>query len=271
MKAVPDREQHEVAGVPRLVRAPARVGSRYSARRAFRRPIDTRYSTMVSSSMHVTDLVTKGRPQPSRASLTDQEQVTMPAGSPDITALLHAHAAGDADALDRLLPYVYDELRRIARGRLRHERDDHSLATTDLVHEAFIKLMPLERVDWRSRSHFYAIASRAARLVLIDHAVRRRTTKRGGGARAVDLEEQLASAERPLDDLITLSQLLDRLEQLEPRQVRVVECRFFGGLSLDETAAALGTSSATVSRDWTFARAWLNREMAAPPPTEDAR
>lgn len=195
----------------------------------------------------------------------------MPASPADITALLHAHAAGDADALDRLLPQVYEELRRIARARLRHEREDHSLATTDLVHEAFIKLIPLERVDWRSRSHFYAIASRAARHVLVDHAERRRTAKRGGGARAVELDDQLAAAERPLDELIALSQLLDRLDQLEPRQVRVVECRFFGGLSLDETAEALSISAATVSRDWTFARAWLHREMAAAAPPDDSR
>jgi RNA polymerase sigma factor (TIGR02999 family) len=181
----------------------------------------------------------------------------------DITVLLQAHAAGDADALDRLLPQVYGELRRIARGRLRRERDDHSLATTDLVHEAFIKLVPLERVDWRSRSHFFAVASRAVRHVLIDHAARRRAVKRGSGARAVALDEQVPSAERPLDELIAVGQLLDRLEKLEPRQVRVVECRFFGGLSLDETADALGISPATVSRDWTFARAWLHRELAA--------
>jgi RNA polymerase sigma factor (TIGR02999 family) len=180
----------------------------------------------------------------------------------DITVLLQAHAAGDADALDRLLPQVYGELRRIARGRLRRERDDHSLATTDLVHEAFIKLVPLERVDWRNRSHFFAVASRAVRHVLIDHAMRRRALKRGSGARAVALDEQVPSAARPLDELIAVGQLLDRLEKLEPRQVRVVECRFFGGLSLDETAEALGISPATVSRDWTFARAWLHRELA---------
>lgn len=195
----------------------------------------------------------------------------MSGNPPDITALLHAHAAGDPDALDNLLPQVYGELRRIARGRLRRERDDHSLATTDLVHEAFLKLVPLDRVDWQDRAHFFAIASRAARHVLIDHAARRRTLKRGSGVRAVELDDQVASAERPLDELIAVGQLLDRLETLEPRQVRVVECRFFGGLSLDETAEALGISAATVSRDWTFARAWLHRELAsASAPAENA-
>lgn len=190
----------------------------------------------------------------------------MPDQPADITVLLRAHAAGDADALDRLLPQVYAELRRIASARLRRERADHSLATTDLVHEAFIKLVPLERVDWQNRAHFFGVAARAVRHVLIDHALRRKTAKRGGGARAVELDEQLAAAERPVDELIAIGQLLERLESLEPRQVRVVECRFFGGLSIDETAAALGISAATVSRDWSFARAWLHRELAAGAP-----
>lgn len=191
--------------------------------------------------------------------------------SHDITVLLQAHVAGDSHALEQLLPQVYDELRRIARGRLRHERPDHTLATTDLVHEAFLKLVPLERVDWRSRAHFFAIASRAMRNVLIDHAERRHTAKRGGGVQAVSLDEATVASEHPLDDLIALGQALQRLEQLDQRQARVVECRFFGGLSLDETAEALGISAATVSRDWTFARAWLHHELgtavrpAAPP------
>jgi RNA polymerase sigma factor (TIGR02999 family) len=182
----------------------------------------------------------------------------------DITALLHAHAAGDPAALDQLLPRVYDELRRIARNRLRRERAAHTLAATDLVHEAFLKLVPVERVDWRSRAHFFAIASRAMRNVLVDHAVRRRAAKRGGGAEAVTIEEADGASEQPLDDLIALSSALNRLEQLDPRQAQVVECRFFGGLSLDETAEALKISAATVSRDWTFARAWLHHELSTP-------
>jgi RNA polymerase sigma factor (TIGR02999 family) len=182
----------------------------------------------------------------------------------DITGLLHAHAAGDPDALDRLLPRVYDELRRMARGRLRREMAGHTLAPTELVHQAFMKLVPLERVDWRSRAHFFAIASRAMRNVLIDHAERRRTAKRGGGAHAISLEAAEGSAaERTidLDALIELGRALQRLEEVEPRQAQVVECRYFGGLSLDETAEALAISPATVSRDWTFARAWLHREL----------
>lgn len=180
----------------------------------------------------------------------------------EITTLLHSHAAGDATALDKLLPRVYDELRQIARGRLRHERDGHTLAPTDLVHEAFLKLVPLERVDWQNRAHFFAIASRAMRHVLVDHAVKRAAAKRGGGLDALTLDEANGHAELPLDDLIAIGDALARLERLDPRQARVVECRFFGGLSLDETAEALRISPATVSRDWSFARAWLHRELA---------
>lgn len=179
-----------------------------------------------------------------------------------ITLLLRAHAAGDGTALDQLLPLVYDELRRMARGRLRREQAGHTLAPTELVHEAWLKLVPVERVDWRSRAHFFAIASRAMRNVLIDHAVRRGAAKRGGGAQALTLKEDDNAHEESLEDLIALGEALSRLERLDARQARVVECRFFGGLSLDETAEALGISPATVSRDWTFARAWLHRELA---------
>jgi RNA polymerase sigma factor (TIGR02999 family) len=186
----------------------------------------------------------------------------------EITALLHAHAAGDAAALEKLLPRVYSELRRIARQRMRRERAGHTLAATELVHEAFLKLVPVERVDWRGRAHFFAIASRAMRNVLVDHAVRKGAAKRGAGVRVLSIEDADATTERPLDDLIALSEALSRLERLDARQAQVVECRFFGGLSLDETAEALNTSAATVSRDWTFARAWLHNELSAmtPPP-----
>jgi RNA polymerase sigma factor (TIGR02999 family) len=187
----------------------------------------------------------------------------------DLTGLLRAHAAGDPDALGRLLPRVYDELRRIARARLRRERADHSLSTAEVVHEAFLELVPPGRVDWQSRAHFYAVASRAMRNVLVDHAARRGTAKRGAGARPLPLDdilaEQVAAAERPLDDLLALNDALARLEAVDPRKARVVECRVFGGLSLDETAEALGSSAATVSRDWAFARAWLHRELAEAP------
>jgi RNA polymerase sigma factor (TIGR02999 family) len=182
----------------------------------------------------------------------------------DVTRLLRAHASGDRDALAQLLPRVYEELRVIARARLRRERPDHTLAPTDVVNEAFVKLLPLERVDWQSRAHFYAVASRAMRNVLVDHAVRRQAQKRGGGAELLVLDDQAPATELPLDELVALGDALARLEQIDERQARVVECRFFGGLSLDETAEALGISAATVSRDWTFARAWLHRALSAP-------
>lgn len=186
----------------------------------------------------------------------------------DITRLLHAHAAGDAGALEALFPRVYDELRRIARGRLRRERPGHTLSATEVVHEAYLKLVPLESIDWRDRVHFFAVASRAMRNVLVDHAERRGAAKRGGGRVAVSLERIPPESESraPLDDLLALGQALERLAELDERQARVVECRYFGGLTLDETAEALGVSAATVSRDWTIARAWLHRELAGEAP-----
>jgi RNA polymerase sigma factor (TIGR02999 family) len=187
---------------------------------------------------------------------------------PDVTALLRAHVAGDPDALGQLLPHVYDELRRLAKRRLRRERADHTLSTSEVVHDAFLALLPMDRIDWQSRAHFFAVASRAMRNVLIDHAMRRRAAKRGGGIRVEPLhdllEDRVAADERPIDELIAVNDALGRLEQLDPRKARVVECRFFGGLSLEETAEALDTSPATVSRDWTFARAWLYKELSTP-------
>ena len=178
------------------------------------------------------------------------------------TELLQAHARGDETALDRLFPKVYDELRQMARGRMRHERADHTLSATELVHEAFFRLVRLDRVDWKSRAHFLAIASQAMRNVLLDHAEHRGAQKRGAGARPVTLERVDAPNDLPSDDILALCEALERLEQREPRQARVVECRFFGGLNIDETAEALGVSPATVSRDWTIARAWLHAELA---------
>ena len=183
----------------------------------------------------------------------------------DLTELLQAHARGDQTALDRLFPKVYDELRLMARGRMRRERPDHTLGATELVHEAFFRLVRLDRIDWQSRAHFLAIASQAMRNVLLDHAEHRGAQKRGGGDRPVTLEGVEIADDMPGDELLALCEALQRLEQLEPRQARVVECRFFGGLNLDETAHALGISAATVSRDWTIARAWLHAELADPP------
>ena len=196
----------------------------------------------------------------------------MPIDAPDLTELLRAHASGEPGALDRLFAQVYDELRRMARGRLRHERADHTLGATELVHEAFFRLVRLDRIDWRGRAHFLAIASQAMRNVLLDHAVQRGARKRGGGARPVTLERLEVAGEVRPEELIALCEAIERLERVEPRQARVVECRFFGGLSLEETAAALSVSTATVSRDWTIARAWLHAELTdAPPVTGESR
>jgi RNA polymerase sigma factor (TIGR02999 family) len=178
------------------------------------------------------------------------------------TELLQAHARGDETALDHLFPRVYDELRQMARGRMRHERPDHTLGATELVHEAFFRLVRLDRIDWKSRAHFLAIASQAMRNVLLDHAEQRAAQKRGGGARPVTLDRIDVPGDMPADEVLALCEALQRLETLEPRQARVVECRFFGGLNLDETAEALGVSAATVSRDWTIARAWLHAALA---------
>jgi RNA polymerase sigma factor (TIGR02999 family) len=178
------------------------------------------------------------------------------------TELLQAHASGDESALERLFPKVYDELRQMARGRMRHERADHTLGASELVHEAFFRLVRLDHIDWRSRAHFLAIASQAMRNVLLDHAEHRGAQKRGGGARPVTIDRIEVADDLPDDEVISLCEALERLEKLDARRARAVECRFFGGLNLDETAAALGVSAATVSRDWTIARAWLHAELA---------
>lgn len=175
--------------------------------------------------------------------------------------------AAPADAapppLDAVYPVVYDELRRVAHRHLRGEATGHTLGTTALVHEAYLELARLQQVRWHGRAYVLAAASQAMRRILIDHAVARRTQKRGGGAVAEPLDDAVAMAASRGDDLLALDEALARLAAVEPRYARVVECRFFGGMSVDETAEALGTSPATVKRDWTVARAWLNRELGA--------
>lgn len=180
-----------------------------------------------------------------------------------ITQLLQAHAEGDRAALDALLPLVYDELRRLAHGRLRGERAGHTLSTTALVHEAYLKLAGLNRMDWQGRAHFFAVASQAMRNVLVDYALHRKAQKRGGGRHRVSLEDIDLGAEADVEALLVLDDALRRLEARDARQAQVVACRFFGGMSIDETAHALGISAATVSRDWTMARAWLATVLAS--------
>ena len=163
--------------------------------------------------------------------------------------------------LEEVFPAIYEELRRVAHRELRGERTGHTLGTTALVHEAYLELLKLDRIRWHGRAYVLAAASRAMRRILIDYAVARRAQKRGGGAATVPLDGALAMAASRSEELIALDEALDRLASINERYGRVVECRFFGGMSVEDTAEALGTSPATVKRDWTLARAWLNREL----------
>jgi RNA polymerase sigma factor (TIGR02999 family) len=187
-----------------------------------------------------------------------------------VTALLAEASAGRREALDRLIPIVYEELRQVAHRRLREERADHTLNTTALVHEAYLKLIDIKRVEWRDRVHFFGVAASAMRRILIDHARTRNRAKRGGPQQTqVPLDAALAVSEDQDEDLIALDDALARLESENARHGRVVECRFFAGLTLEETAEVLGTSLATVKRDWAFCRAWLNRELRGQPETTE--
>lgn len=182
---------------------------------------------------------------------------------PNISQLLHELAAGRSEALDRLMPAVYDELHRIAHAQLRHEDDGHTLNTTALVHETYLRLTGIEQIQWKNRAHFFAVAARLMRRILIDYARARHRDKRGGQAIRIPLAEDLAA---PLDQaaaLLALEDALVRLEEQNARLCRVVECRCFAGMSVEDTGEALRISPATVKRDWAFARAWLNRELSS--------
>jgi RNA polymerase sigma factor (TIGR02999 family) len=177
-----------------------------------------------------------------------------------VTGLLLAWRAGDNEALARLTPLVHHELQRMARRCLRNERAHQSLPATALVHEAYVRLVDTQQVNWQNRSHFLAMAARLMRRVLVDLARARNRQKRGGRALQVTLTEAIASTEKTYD-LTTLDTALDALGSVDPRRSQVVELRFFGGLSVDETAAVLDVSPETVMRDWKLARAWLRREL----------
>lgn len=186
----------------------------------------------------------------------------------DVTALLLAWNRGDEDARSALMTAVYAELRRIAARRLRSERSGHSLAATALVHETYLKLVNQTRVRWQNRAQFFALASHLMRRVLVDHARARQASKRGSGHVAVLVDDSSLAARTPAGtrvaegvDILALDEALDRLKEVGPRHSALVELRFFGGLSVEETAAALNVSRATVTRDWAFARAWLYREL----------
>ena len=181
--------------------------------------------------------------------------------SPDVTQLLLDLSAGHREVLDRLLPPLYAELRGIAHRHLRRERDDHTLNTTALVHEAYLKLVDQSRVRWQNRAHFYAVAATVMRRILLDHAKAHRRGKRGGGLAPTVLDDALVPTPERAEALVALDEALARLARLDAQQARVVECRYFGGLTVEETAEALGVSPATVKRDWAVAKAWLYREM----------
>jgi RNA polymerase sigma factor (TIGR02999 family) len=180
----------------------------------------------------------------------------------DVTQALLAHSAGDRAALDRVLPLVYDHLRSLARRELRRERPDHTLTPTALVHEAYLKLVQLDRVSWQGRAHFFGACATEMRRILISYARMRKAEKRGGGSDPVPLENVVLAAQTRPGDVVELDEALTRLEALSERQARVVECRFFAGMGVEETAEAVGVSPATVKREWTAARAWLNRELS---------
>lgn len=177
-----------------------------------------------------------------------------------ITQLLHAWRAGDQQALPQLMPLIYDELHRRAQHYMRAERADHTLQTTALINEAYLNLVDM-RVDWQDRVHFFAVAARLMRRILIDHAKSKYRDKRGAGAIHVSLENALQVAAEPADGLLELDDALTRLAALDERKAQLVELHYFGGLHYDEMAAALAISPATVDRDLRFAKAWLYREM----------
>jgi RNA polymerase sigma factor (TIGR02999 family) len=182
-----------------------------------------------------------------------------------VSKLLHAWAGGDSRARDELVPLVYYELRKLASGYLRHERIDHTLQATALVHEAFLRLAGADRVAWQNRGHFYAVAAQMMRRILVDHAREHRAAKRAGAARRVDLDDQIPTPEPPGLDILMLDEALSELSTLDPRQGRIVELRYFGGLSEQEVADALSVSRATVTREWKRARAWLYHRMTPTP------
>jgi RNA polymerase sigma-70 factor (ECF subfamily) len=199
-----------------------------------------------------------------RSPITPDELAPAAAVPGEVTVLLRAWAAGAPDALDQLLPLVYDELRRLAGQRLRRERQGHTLQPTALVHEAFLRLVGYTP-GWQDRQHFFAVAAQVMRRVAVDHARRRQAQRRGGGDSPLLLDLAAVAepgAESIQVDLLALDEALGRLQQMDAQQARVVELRFFTGLSIDETAAALGISAATVWRDWKSAKLWLYREIA---------
>jgi RNA polymerase sigma factor (TIGR02999 family) len=178
------------------------------------------------------------------------------------TALLQAWSNGDQAAFAVLVPIVHDELRRLARRHIRRERPGHTLQATALVNEAYLRLIDLNRIEWQNRAHFFAMAARIMRRILVDSARARRNLKRGGGAPTVSLDEAVRVLANPGHDLVALDDALQTLAAMDPRKAQVVEMRFFGGLTIEETATALHVSAETVMRDWRMAKTWLLAELS---------
>jgi RNA polymerase sigma factor (TIGR02999 family) len=179
----------------------------------------------------------------------------------EVTSLLLDWSHGDKAALERLTPLVYDELKRLAKRYLRKERSEHTLQSTALANEAFVRLIDQKQVEWQSRAHFFGVAAQMIRRILVDHARARRTSKRGGGLLQLSLDEALGIPDGRSVELIALDEALDQLSRLDEKQGRVVELRFFVGLSIEETAEVIGVSPTTVKREWISAKAWLFREL----------
>lgn len=179
----------------------------------------------------------------------------------DVTRLLERWGSGDREAVTELIPLVYDELYAISRKFLRHERADHTLQCTDLVHETYLRLVQMDGVRWQNRAQFFSISAQAVRHILVDHARRRGAWKRGSGANLVPLDEVLTIPAPPGLNVEALDESLSRLEAIDERKARIVELRYFGGLSIEELAGVIGCSPSTIKREWTFAKAWLYRDL----------
>jgi RNA polymerase sigma factor (TIGR02999 family) len=188
--------------------------------------------------------------------------IFMTATSPTLTQLLSAWSDGDKAALEQLMPMVYQELHRLAARHLAHERVGHTLQTTALVHQTYLRLIDQKRVRWQNKAHFFGIAAQLMRRILVDYARARRYAKRGGGAPVVSLDEAATVSVEKASELIAVDDALTRLSELDARKSRVVELRFFGGLSVEETAEVLKVSPNTVLREWRTAKAWLHRELS---------
>ena len=192
----------------------------------------------------------------------DPEQPDVDPEEVDVAELLRELAGGEGDAADRLMPLVYDRLRYLARKLLRHESPAHTLQPTALVNEAYLRMVGQTRVGWQGKTHFFAIGAKMMRRILVDHARRNLSKKRGGGMHRITLEDDLCVSSRNDEDVLAIEEALEKLTDLDARQAQIVELRFFGGLTVEEVAEVLGVSKRTVESDWTMLRAWLRRELS---------